>query len=198
MIVTSLGPAHGKTSLVSNLAIAMTEVGRRVLMIDADLRSPRLHKTFGVPNSQGLTNIISGKEPIEEVAGMITPTEIPNLSLLASGPYTEASSSTLFHSPRMSELFAALRQSFDTILVDTPPLMLSDARMLGPLADGVIIVLRAGQVRLESVLAAEERLAEDGSRVIGTVLNNWDPRANGYGSYPNRYDKHAYSQPASA
>jgi Mrp family chromosome partitioning ATPase len=70
--------------------------------------------------------------------------------------------------------------------------MLSDARILAPLSDGVIIVLRAGNVKAESVLAAEARLIEDGSKVIGTVLNDWDPRSNGYGSYPDRYHKDSY------
>jgi Mrp family chromosome partitioning ATPase len=102
----------------------------------------------------------------------------------------------LFHSERMAELLARLKSSFGAILIDTPPLTLSDARILGPISDGVILVLRAGEVKLDSVLAAEERLAEDGSRLIGTVLNNWDPKSNGYGSYPDRYHEASYPQSA--
>src|SRR6185437_16077827 len=94
-----------------------------------------------------------------------------------------------------SDLLAAARDKYDMVLLDTPPLLLSDARVLGPLSDGVILVLRAGEVKVESVLAAEERLLADGSRLLGTVLNNWDPRSNGYGSYPERYCKRSYYQP---
>lgn len=188
IVITSLMPSHGKTSVVSNLAIAMGELGKRVLMIDADLRSPTLHKTFSLSNESGLTTILTESGSIEHDAdGLIQPTPVPNVSLLSSGPYGQTSASALFHSGRMLELLAWLRGEFATILIDTPPLTLSDARILGPLADGVILVLRAGEVKMDSVLAAEDRLAEDGSNVIGTVLNNWDPKSNGYGSYPDRY-----------
>jgi polysaccharide biosynthesis transport protein len=97
----------------------------------------------------------------------------------------------------MADLLSAARKNYDIVLVDTPPLLLSDARVLGPLSDGVVLVLRAGEVKVESVLAAEERLMADGSRLLGTVLNNWDPRSNGYGSYPERYYKRSYYQPVS-
>jgi Mrp family chromosome partitioning ATPase len=96
----------------------------------------------------------------------------------------------------MALLLQALRRTYDVILVDTPPLTLADARILGPLADGVVIVLRAGAVRLDSVLAAEQRLTQDGSHVLGTVLNDWDPRSNGYGVYPDRYHESGSYQTA--
>jgi capsular exopolysaccharide synthesis family protein len=192
--VTSLGPAHGKTSFVSNLAIAMAEIGRRVLMIDADLRNPTLHRTFALPNQEGLTTLLQDDSSLAggEPGGVIQQTAVPHLSLLSGGKYADISASALFHSRKMANLLVSLRSSFDMILIDTPPLILSDARILAPLSDGVIIVLRAGNVKAESVLAAEARLIEDGSKVIGTVLNDWDPRSNGYGSYPDRYHKDSY------
>ena len=198
LVVTSLTPAHGKTSFVSNMGIAMAEVGRRTLMIDADLRRPGLHGAFSLNNDQGLTSLLlSGHANEQEIAKLIQTTAVPNLSLLSAGPYSaNVSSSRLFHSKAMAELVNRLKPLYDSILIDTPPLTLSDARILGPLADGVVLVLRAGEVRMESVLAAGERLAEDGSRVVGTVLNNWNPKSNGYGSYPNRYYESSYVQSA--
>jgi succinoglycan biosynthesis transport protein ExoP len=200
VVVTSLSPAHGKTSVVSNLAIAMAELGKRVLMIDADLRSPSLHKTFGLARDPGLTTLLSDDQPLEalDMNATIQSTAVPNLWLMSSGIYADTSASALFHSGRMLQLLTLLRGEFNTILIDTPPLTLSDARILGPLSDGVILVLRAGEVKIESVLAAEERLVEDGSRVIGTVLNNWDPKSNGYGSYPDRYHDARYHQSTKA
>lgn len=198
LVVTSLTPAHGKTSFVSNMGIAMAEVGRRTLMIDGDLRRPGLHGAFSLKNDDGLTSLLlSGHATEQEIAKLIQTTAVPNLSLLSAGPYSaNVSSSRLFHSKAMAELVNRLKPLYDSILIDTPPLTLSDARILGPLADGVILVLRAGEVKMESVLAAEERLAEDGSRVVGTVLNNWNPKSNGYGSYPNRYYESSYVQSA--
>jgi len=194
VVVSSLGPSHGKTSFVSNMGIAMAELGRRTLIVDADLRRPTLHTAFGLDNKPGLTDVLNsstgndGPAPIQRTA-------VPNLSLLASGAWSEGStsSSNLFHSDRMIELLNRLRPAYDTILIDTPPLTLTDARILGPHSDGVVLVLRAGEVKMESVFAAESRLSEDGSRVIGTVLNHWNPKSNGYGAYPDRYYTSSYS-----
>jgi polysaccharide biosynthesis transport protein len=197
-VITSLSPAHGKTSLVSNLGIAMTEVGKRVLVIDADLRCPSLHRTLGVSGQKGLTNILdSGAPPDEQMLReLVQPTVIPNLHILASGKGGSRPASVLFHLPAMAQLIDLVRDQYDLVLIDTPPLILSEARILGPLADGVILVLRAGAVKLEALLAAEQRLVEDGSHVLGTVLNDWDPRSNGYGYYPDRYHKESYYQAA--
>jgi capsular exopolysaccharide synthesis family protein len=198
-LFTSLAPGHGKTSIVSNLGIAYSELGMRVLVIDADLRSPGLHRVFGLNNERGLTTVLQDARPVSQQVQHVPvqATDVPFLSLLSSGPYVAGSpSSSLFHSDKMVRLLDHLRGQYDAILIDTPPLTLSDARILGPMSDGVVIVLRAGAVRLDSVLAAEQRLANDGSQVLGTVLNDWDPRSNGYGVYPERYHKSAYFKTA--
>jgi Mrp family chromosome partitioning ATPase len=89
----------------------------------------------------------------------------------------------------MSTLIEEFRRQFNVVLIDTPPLLnLADARVLGRISDGLILVIRAGRVRWEAAMAAEQRLYEDGITVLGTVLNDWDPKQNGYGVYP--YDKH--------
>ena len=192
-MVTSLNPGHGKTSMVSNLGIAYAELGKNVLIIDADVRSPGLHRIFGLSNELGLITVLQHPIPLNEPDLPVQVTAVPCLSILTSGPFpTGTSSSSLFHSERMLDLLRYVRESFEIILIDTPPLTLADARILGPLADGVVLVLRAGEVRMDSVLAAEERLTQDGCRILGTVLNNWDPRSNGYGVYPERYHENAY------
>ncbi len=200
-VITSLNPGHGKTSTVSNLGIAYAELGKRVLIVDADVRNPGLHRVFGLRNEAGLTNLLNEPEPFDsfDIDRSTQATGVPCLSLLSSGPLAAGVSlSSLFHSDRMIEILRRLRESFDAVLIDTPPLTLADARILGPLADGVVLVLRAGDVRMDSVLAAEQMLEQDGAHMIGTVLNNWNPRSNGYGVYPERYHESSYFQGVSS
>jgi capsular exopolysaccharide synthesis family protein len=171
----------------------MTEIGRKVLLIDGDLRKPRLHKVFGVANSWGLSDVLWAETPIETVpiSHLVSETEVLGLRLLPAGG-CGGSPANLFYSPRMSRLLKRLRKEFEMIMIDAPPMIhLADARVLGRLADGVILVIRAGQTTTESALFASQRFAEDGTRVIGTVLNSWDPTSNrhyGYGSYANYQD----------
>ena len=188
IVLTSPCPGDGKTTVACNLSIAVAEIGRKVLLVDGDLRRPRLHKVFGVGNNWGLSDVLRGDTPLETVplAHLVRATEVSGLCLLPGGS-CGVTPSNLFYSPRMSTLLTRLRTDFDMILMDAPPMIhLADARVLGRLADGVILVIRAGQTTTESALFACQRFAEDGTRVLGTVLNSWDPkttRAYGYGSY---------------
>ena len=194
LIVTSPGVGEGKTTVVSNLAISLAEINRRVLVVDADMRKPRLHHIFDVPNSWGLSDLLREQNPIGQLPlkGIALETEIPGLYVLPSGPGTH-SIANLLHSPRARELLQRVHEEFDTVLVDTPPMMqISDARVLGRIADAVILVLRAGQTTRNSARAAKERFLEDGTPVLGTVLNGWDPKVNGYGYYDNYYDYDRY------
>ena len=110
-------------------------------------------------------------------------TQVPGLSVLPSGSPTH-SIPNLLHSPHTSELLRRAREEFDSVLIDTPPMMqISDARVVGQMADAVILVLRAGQTTRGTAKAAAERFIEDGTRLLGTILNSWDPKANGYGYY---------------
>jgi polysaccharide biosynthesis transport protein len=189
LVFTSPCPGDGKTTVVSNLSIAMAEIGRKVLLIDGDLRRPRLHQLFGVANSWGLSDVLWAEIPLETVPilHLVRETKVSGLSLLPGGSCSNVVPSTDFYSPRMLRLLARLRKEFDMVMVDAPPMIhLADARVLGRLADGVILVIRAGQTTSESALFASQRFAEDGTRVLGTVLNNWDPKTSrryGYGSY---------------
>jgi capsular exopolysaccharide synthesis family protein len=197
IVVTSPGPGEGKTTIATNLSIAVTEIGRRVLLIDGDLRQPRLHKILNISNSWGLSDVLLSEAPIESVplSHLVVETRIPGLSVVPSGS-TTLSISHLLHSPRMEALLARMREEFDMVLIDAPPMMhLADARLLGWLSDGVVMVFRAGKTTREAAFVATQRFAEDGTRIVGTILNSWDSRKNpghsygyGYGTYNNHHE----------
>ena len=175
LVVTSPSPGEGKTTVTCNLAISLAQIGRRVLVVDADLHRPRLHEVFAVNNGSGLTSVLQSAGPVDCAPGqsVVRRTRVSGLYVLPSGP-ASAEASSLFHGGRLAELLSALRRQFDAVLVDTPPIMpMADARIIGPSADGVILVLSAGSTNREAARAAEDRLTADGSRVLGTVLNRW-------------------------
>jgi capsular exopolysaccharide synthesis family protein len=188
VLVTSPGPVEGKTTVISNLAIATAEVELKVVLIDADLRKPRLHAAFDVSNTWGLSDLLRSQEKLSSIPleGLAVPTAIPRLSLIPSGPAV-VSPTNLLYSPRLAELISRLKREFDMVLVDSPPLLqLVDARLLGRLSDGVVLVVRAGQTPRIHCAAAHERLREDGIPLLGVILNDWNPKAPGhyyYGHY---------------
>jgi polysaccharide biosynthesis transport protein len=190
IVLTSPRPGDGKTTVGCNLSIAMAEIGRKVLLIDGDLRRPRLHKVFGASNSWGLSDVLWTDIPLETapLSQLVLETQVSGLSLLPAGS-CGVTPSNLFYSPRMGKLLERLRKEFDMIMIDAPPMIhLADARVLGRFADGVILVVRAGQTTTDSALFARQRFVEDGTRVLGTVLNSWDPKVSpdyGAGSYAN-------------
>ena len=186
--ITSAGPSEGKSTVVSNLAVVLAEINRRVLVIDADMRRPRLHAIFGVSNDDGLSELLNEKTAIvgRPIPASVRETEAPGLYLLPSGQIAN-NASNLLYSPRLDELIAVCRQEFDTILIDTPPLLhLADARVLGRHCDTMILVARAGQTTRDAAIAARKKLQEDGTPILGTILNDWNPDSNGFG-YGNKY-----------
>jgi polysaccharide biosynthesis transport protein len=199
LLCTSPCPGDGKTTVTSNLGIAIAEIGQTVVLIDSDLRCPRLHTVFGASNSWGLTDVLGTDTPLESLAieQLVCKTKISRLAVLPGGSGINVSPSSLFYSPRMSRLLARLRSEFDMVIIDAPPMIhLADARVLGRLADGVILVVRAGQTSTESALFAVRRFAEDGTPVLGTVLNNFDPSTSGhyaYSGYKQYYGSYASS-----
>jgi polysaccharide biosynthesis transport protein len=190
VVLTSPCLGDGKTTVACNLSIAIAEIGRKVLLIDGDLRRPRLHKVFRLANTKGLSDLLWEEAPPDAalVPQIVRQTEVAGLSVLAGGS-CRVPPTNLFYSPQMSRLLDRLRHEFDMILIDAPPMIhLADARVLARMADGVILVVRAGQTTTESARLAIQRFDEDGTQVLGTVLNSWDPRTNGryaygYGEY---------------
>lgn len=195
LVVTSCGPGDGKTTVVSNLAIAMAEIRRRVLIIDADMRRPRMHQLFDLSNDFGLSTLLRDTQNDENPIDAIQETRIPGLFVLTSGPAT-SSAANLLYSQRLPELLARLRSEFDMVLIDTPPsLQLTDARVLARITDGVVFVARVGQTTVDATVALHKRFWEDHTRILGTVLNDWNPKAdsNGYyGAGYSAYYQHRY------
>ena len=195
IVLTSPCQGDGKTTVACNLSIAVAEIGRKVLLIDGDLRRPRLHKVFGVSNNWGLSDVLWAHTPLETVpiSHLVRETKVSGLCVMPGGS-CGVTPSNLFYSPRMSILLKRLPMEFDMVMIDAPPMIhLADARVLGRLADGVILVIRAGQTTTESAQVARQRFAEDGTRVLGFVLNKWDPANSpsyAYGNYRN-YRAHA-------
>jgi capsular exopolysaccharide synthesis family protein len=164
---------------VASLGAALAEINQRVLLIDADMRKPQLHHLFGVSNSWGLSDLLRENNPLHEVPteAIAKRTELQDLSLLPSGPGT-ATIANLLYSKRLNTLIERVRNDFDTILIDTPPMSyMSDARVLGRVADAVVLVIRAGQTTRDEARAVRDRLGADGTRLLGTILNGWDARS---------------------
>ena len=193
IVLTSPGPGAGKTTVTSNLGIVMAEIGRRVLLVDGDLRSPKLHDVFQLSNSWGLCDVLRSSNPIGEcgLLQIVRHTDVPGLDLLPGGT-TRESPSHLLYSPRVAELLRRVGEEYDLVLVDSPPMMqLADARVLGRIADGVVLVIRSGHTTPGLAQLAVRRFAEDGTRVLGTVLNSWDPKSSGGTEYTYSYQEYA-------
>lgn len=194
LLVTSASRGEGKSTTVSNLGISLAEIDQKILLIDADMRKPRLHCLFDLSNTWGLSDLLREKSDLQNspLEALARPTQVANLWVLPSGPGT-LSISNLLYSERMAELLKRFESEFQTVIIDTPPMLtISDARVLGRLADGAILVVRAGQTTRDSALSAKERLAEDGIPVLGTILNGWDLKSKARYAHQGYY----YNQPS--
>jgi succinoglycan biosynthesis transport protein ExoP len=189
VVVTSPERNDGKSLVCSNLAIAFAEISFRVLIVDCDLRKPTLHKHFDVANTWGVSNLLAENTDIDTLPSeaLCRKTKIPGLYILTSGPPPSSVSQMMFSS-RLHQLMLRCRREFDMVLVDTPPfLQVADARALSHHSDGSIVVLRAGRSTVKAAIASTQTLLEDGSRIFGTILNDWDPRASGKPLYSMQY-----------
>lgn len=195
LTLTSFDPMAGKTTVLSNLAVASAERKLRVLVIDGDLRRPRIHSMFNMANDWGLVNVLEQaqtKDFLETASleALARPTHVNNVWVLPSGP-GNASIPSLLYSSTLRTLLQRFRREFDLIYVDSPPLMLySDARLLGRLSDGLVMVVRANTRSPEELRTAYARLMADQIPVLGSVLNGWEASAQEsreYSSYSYRY-----------
>ncbi len=190
--LTSAQSGEGKTATAANLAVVMAQLGRQVLLIDADLRKPRLHRVFNLSNREGLVHCLTGGEPLEQ---LIQPVGVPGLFLLPSGTIPP-NPSELLASDRMRELLEVAKRRFDLVIVDTPPLLaVTDASVLGAIVDGVVFCLYAGRVQRAEAVASTDRLRASGARVLGTVLNRYVAGKGGDDKhYYYYYQYHAYGE----
>jgi succinoglycan biosynthesis transport protein ExoP len=188
-VISSPSVSEGKTTVTCNLGFALAQANRRVLLIDGDLRKPRLHKAFGLANDVGFRDLLQGHinlnaSPLMEYC---RPTMLPNLALITSGQGSDEPVS-LLHSPRCQEVIEYLKTQFDIILIDTPPVThMADARILGGLATGAILVFRSRQTDREAAAGARDLFVNDRVRVIGTILNDFNPEKEGKTGYYNSY-----------
>ncbi|MGA2596135.1 MAG: polysaccharide biosynthesis tyrosine autokinase [Bryobacteraceae bacterium] len=184
-VLTSPSAREGKTTLTSNLGIALANTNRRVLVIDGDIRKPRLHTIFNVSNHWGLGNLLEDDCPIEDYLfeDIVWRASVPGLYVLPAGTGDVNVSSLRYHE-RLTDLLMRFRLEFHAVLLDTPPMLeFSDARILGRLSDGVILVVRASETSRDDAAAVYRRFQEDGTPVLGSILNDWNPRKSkrGYG-----------------
>ncbi|THF80839.1 CpsD/CapB family tyrosine-protein kinase [Cohnella fermenti] len=181
VMVTSAGAGEGKSTTIGNLAVAYAQTERRVILIDADLRKPTEHYTFQVTNRVGLSSVLSNQADLGQA---IQATHIPNLALLPSGPIPP-NPSEMLASQRMSKLLEELKEQFDVILIDTPPVLaVTDAQLLATRCDGVILVMDYGKVKKDVALKSKSLLDKVGAKVLGVVLNNVKRKKNdGYYYY---------------
>ncbi|MGE0132047.1 MAG: GumC family protein [Blastocatellales bacterium] len=186
ILVTSSQPGEGKTTTAVNTAISLSQLGASVLLIDADLRRPAVHKAFKIPHTRGISNYLSSNTPVEN---LIVKLPIPNLSVLPCGPIPP-NPAELISSDRMKDLLRVLGQQFDHILIDSPPLIsVTDPVILSTIVDGSILVVQAGKSTRELVRRARQELAGVGAKIFGVVLNNVDIKREGY----DDYDYYRYS-----
>jgi capsular exopolysaccharide synthesis family protein len=167
--VTSAVAGEGKTATAVNLAIVLAQLGRQVLIVDCDLRKPRLHQVLRISNRFGLVNHLTTTGEPEP----IFPTEVPNLWATPSGPIPP-NPSELLASDRMRDWLRAMRARFDFVVLDTPPaLAVTDATIVGRLVDGVVLTLRSGKVTREEARICRDRLLKTGIKILGAVLNRY-------------------------
>ncbi|MFL5404174.1 MAG: polysaccharide biosynthesis tyrosine autokinase [Gemmatimonadales bacterium] len=207
LVVTSAAPGEGKTLTSANLSVTFAYDGLRVLLIDCDVRRPRLHGLFQVPRSPGLMDLLTPSYNGSDGAGSLTfdpsagrtdsgrpvtdvvrSTNVRGLSLLTCGALP-TNPSGLLSGVRMRVLLKELAKSFDLVILDTPPVLATaDAGILASLADGVLLVVRAGQTDRVAAKRAHQQLVNVGARVVGTVLNDPGGEVSQYGDYYYPYD----------
>lgn len=193
LMVTSPSPREGKTFTAVSLAISLAQSGKKTLIVDGDLRRPRVHKVFGVRPPVGLTSVLIGEATLDEA---VYPTEVENLSLLPCGPIP-FNPAELLHSQPLTRLMGELRQKYDRVIFDSPPAsVVTDALALGPQLDGVVLVFRARQTRRDQAAGVLRQLRGLGSNVVGCVLNALDLEGDAPAYYYGRYDYSPRKEPS--
>jgi polysaccharide biosynthesis transport protein len=182
MMVTSGQPGDGKTTTVFNIALALTQLKAEVLVVDCDMRKPRIHKLLQLQKGEGLSTLLAnGGDPDK----FISRTPVRGLSVLPCG-YVPPNPSELISSESMKEVLRSLSERFDYVIIDAPPMIsVSDPIILSTLVDGVILVVKSGESKGESARRACQDLSAVGARVLGIALNNLNIRKDGYDYYRN-------------
>ena len=189
MLVTSSGPREGKTTTAINMGIAMAQSGSRVLLVDTDMRRPRLHKAFGVANEAGVSSAIMGEATLAQV---VKSTEVPNLFVVPCGPIPP-NPAELFHTKAFRDFANAAAASFDRVIFDSPPVnAVADPLVLSTQVDGVLVVLRASETQRAFAQRAIRTLRAVNSHIFGAILNDVNVDDSRYGYYYDAYQRYGY------
>ncbi|MCI5726366.1 MAG: CpsD/CapB family tyrosine-protein kinase [Clostridium sp.] len=182
LAVTSAEPGEGKSTVAGNIAIAFSQSEKKTIIVDCDLRKPSLHKKFKISNTTGVTEVLIGKEKLEDTVYKFS----DNLDVLTSGKLPP-NPSEMLGSKTMERLLEVLKEKYDMVILDTAPLQaVTDAQILSTKIDGIILVVRAEATKKDSVVAAKGLLDKVGANVVGTVLNGVENSRRKYYYYYGR------------
>lgn len=186
ILATSTSPDDGKSTTIANLAITFAASGSNTVLIDADLRRPHLHTIFGLSNEAGLTTLVAEMSRRKDGTMPSLPlqtTQVDNLKVLTSGP-VPPNPAEILGSKRMAEILEALKGQAEYILIDTPPIIaVTDAAILSPRVDGVLLVVNAGKTRRDLAIKARDLLQQINANILGVVLNNAQIDKSAYAYY---------------
>ncbi len=200
ILLTSPLPREGKTFMAINLAIGIAHAGRKTIIVDTDMRRPRVHKVLkpDFDRSKGVSSVIIGQHTLDEA---MLKTKYPNLWVLPCGPIPP-SPTELLQTEGFFRVMDELLERFDTVLFDSPPIaQISDAAVLASYMDGVILVSSCGQTNYSALQISSRKIDAVGGRVLGCILNKFSAKSRrsyyGYSSYysPYRYKHYGYSDP---
>jgi capsular exopolysaccharide synthesis family protein len=192
LIVTSTGPGEGKTTIATNLSAIFSHAKKRVVLMDADMRRPSIHRMFGMSNRKGLSNLFIGSEPTSNIGRVRK--DLPNLLIITSGDQPP-NPAELLGSEKMGQILNQLGKHVDLTIIDTPPSLVADAQILAARADAILFVIQPGVTRTDTAKAALDSLKRSGTRIVGVVMNripkNRDYYYGGY-KYYSSYGRSKY------
>ncbi len=194
LLVTSSLPSEGKTTTATNTAISLAQTGAKVLIVDADMRRPRLHSVFNIPNGEGLSTLLSSESTDADVTRVVKTDEGTKMHILTSGPIPP-NPAELIGSEQMATLLKRLQKHYTHVVIDSPPITsFTDGVLIASMVDGVILVVHSGKSSRQVVKRAKQLLQDVGSRILGVVLNNVNLRSqDNYHYYQTYYHRNSYN-----
>lgn len=178
LLITSLAPGAGKSTISANLAATFAAQGKKVLLVDTDMRKPTIHKIFKLRNNEGLSTLITTKEAT--VSEYVERVEFENIYILTSGA-TPPNPAELISSKRMEQLIEEMEQAFDLVIFDTPPVLaVADSQIMAGKVDGTLFVIRKGKDKKEQIQTAAERMSSVNANVLGAIYNRVEQNDDAY------------------
>jgi non-specific protein-tyrosine kinase len=187
LVMTSPRPGDGKTTTIANLGTVLAQAGQRVILVDANLRKPQLHTHFsGVTNRAGLTNLLLAQAGSGTEEALLQPTEIPGLRILTTGPLAPNPADVL-NLPRMKEILSWLEDMADVVLIDAPPMAVSEPMTIAGLVDGILLVMVSGRIRSGELTRVIQELTRTATPLVGIVINWIDAKSDDYSTHYYSY-----------